>query len=216
MARQLQPVSIGGVEFDALIDSKEAYNAEVPSYPVDSGFSVSDNVAIDAMELSMTLYLTATPVTWLSRHGSGESRMETVCNALLEKYTTREPLTVTTKDKTYTNMVISSISIEKSSEGILAREIPITLSQVTVTSSAESDIPAKLAKGGTSKTNAGTAGTSTVGTGSGDSSSGSVLSTGNEKIDSVINAGIDALTGNADSGNTAFKNIVNVATGGSK
>lgn len=198
--RDLQPVSIGGIEFDALIDSKEEYNAEVPSYPVDSGFSVSDNVAIDAMELSMTLYLTATPVTWLSRHGSGESRIETVCTRLLDKYTAREPLTVTTRNKTYTNMVIKSISIEKSSEGLLMRQIPITLTQVTVTSSAESDIPAKLAKGGTTQSNAGAAGSSSESV-SGSSGGGGSLG---EALDTAVSAITEGVSSDGETGSIAW------------
>ena len=35
MARAKQPVSVGGVEFDALIDSEENYESEVPEYPTD-------------------------------------------------------------------------------------------------------------------------------------------------------------------------------------
>lgn len=171
--RNLQPVSIGGIEFDAVISSQEDYNAEVPAYPVDSGFSVSDNVAIDAMELTMTLLLTATPITWLSRHGSGEERMDSVCEQLLTLYKTREPVTVITRNKTFTDMVIKTISIEKSEEAVLAREIPITLTQVTVTESAKSEVPAKLAKSGTTKTNAGTGSTSSGKTSSSSGSSGS-------------------------------------------
>lgn len=177
--RDLQPVSVAGIEFDALIESTEKYSADVPSYPVDTGFSVSDNVAIDALQLDMTLYLTATPVTWLSSHGSGESRMNAICNQLLAAYTQREPVVVVTRDKTYQNMVISSISIEKSQDAVLARSIPITLTQVTVTSSAETEIPAKLAKSGTTQTNAGTAGTTTAASDdSGSTGSGSSGSTG--------------------------------------
>lgn len=170
--RDLQPVSIAGIEFDALIESTEKYSATVPDYPVDTGFSVSDNVAIDALQLDMTLYLTATPVTWLASHGHGESRIDTVCNQLLTAYTTREPVVVVTRNKSYSNMVITSISIEKSQDNVLARQIPITLKQVTVTSSAETEIPSKLGKSGTTQANAGTSGT-TTGSGSSGGSSGS-------------------------------------------
>lgn len=205
--RDLQPVSVAGIEFDALIDSKEAYNADVPDYPVDTGFSVSDNVAINAMELTMTLYLTATPVTWLATHGSGESRINTICNQLLEAYTEREPLTVVTRDKTYENMVISTISIEKGQENVLAREIPITLKQVTVTSSAETDIPEKLAKSGATKSNAGTAGTVKVSGSSGSSSSGSSGSSdggsSSDPVTQVISTVTNTLSGNSSSGSSS-------------
>lgn len=207
--RNLQPVSIDGVEFDALLSSQEEYNAEVPVYPVDSGFSVSDNVALDAMELTMTLYLTATPVTWVSRHGIGEERIKTICDQLLNKYTAREPLTVVTRDKTFTNMVIKTISIEKSEDALIARTIPITLTQVTVTSSAEAEVPAKLAKSGTTKTNSGTAGTTSA-SGS-DGSSGDSTSSGSV-VGDIIQSAVNVVTGNGSTDNrTDLKRLTDTA-----
>lgn len=214
--RNLQPVSIGGIEFDALIDSQEKYNAEVPDYPVDTGFSVSDNVAIDAMELSMTLYLSATPVTWLSSHGSGESRMNSICEQMLDKYKEREPLTVVTRDKTYSNMVLSSISIEKGQDNVIAKSITVTLKEVTVTSAATTEIPAKLAKSGATQTNAGTAGTTTASgdgssSGSGSSSSGSGSSSSGSSIKDtvkdVLSGDKSILAGTADALTTGIKGI---------
>ena len=169
-----QPVSIDGIEFDALIDSQEEYTATVPSYPVDSGASVSDNVALDPMELTLTLYLTATPVTWSGRHGTGKDRLESVCNQLIEKYRERDFLEVVTMDKTYSNMVIKSIQFKKSEEIGIAREVPITLVQVTTTSSQAVDIPSKSGKSGTTKKNTGKANTGSASvSGSAGGSSGS-------------------------------------------
>lgn len=197
--RDLQPVSIGGIEFDALINGEETYNAEVPSYPVDNGFSVSDNVAIGAMEITMVLVLSATPVTWLATHGSGENRIRTVCDQLLDKYKEREPLTVVTRDKTFDNMVISSISITKSEEAVLSREIQITLRQVTVTSSAETEIPAKLAKSGTTKSNSGMAGT-TYASGKSDGSSSGSISSASDVADVVSGSSSSGSSGSSGSG----------------
>ena len=42
MARARQPVSIGGVEFDALIKVETTYQADVPQYPIETGFKISD------------------------------------------------------------------------------------------------------------------------------------------------------------------------------
>lgn len=52
------------LNFDALIDQTIDYNADVPEYVTEKGFSVSDNVSLKPEELSMTLYVTDTPVTW--------------------------------------------------------------------------------------------------------------------------------------------------------
>ena len=46
MARAKQPVSVDDIEFDALIDSEEGYEADVPEYPTEKGFSVSDTIVV--------------------------------------------------------------------------------------------------------------------------------------------------------------------------
>ena len=53
--RVTRPVSIGGVEFDVLVSSNETLAAEVPDYPVEDGFSVTDTIITKPKELNMTL-----------------------------------------------------------------------------------------------------------------------------------------------------------------
>ena len=158
----IEPVSIAGIEFDALIESEESYEADVPEYPTEKGFCVSDNMAIGAMELSMTLYLTATPITWRANHGIGEDRLISIPDKLVKLYEEREPISVYTQDKTYTDMVIKTISIKRDADTGVAREIPVTFQQIDITSSEKVEIPASIGKSGTTKSNSGTASTGTV------------------------------------------------------
>lgn len=44
MARNLKPVSIAGIEGDALISEDISYSADIPEYPVENGYNVSDTV----------------------------------------------------------------------------------------------------------------------------------------------------------------------------
>ena len=44
MAKAKQPVSIEGIEFDALLDEERVLTAESPDYPVEDGFSVNDTI----------------------------------------------------------------------------------------------------------------------------------------------------------------------------
>lgn len=197
----IQPVSVAGIEFDALIESEESYEADVPEYPVESGYSVSDNVSVNAMQLSMTLYLTATPITWRSRHGTGEDRLQSVPNQLLRIYREREPVTVSTQDKTYADMVIKSISISQSADDGVARKIPVTFQQVDVTSSEKVDIPASLPHSGTTQTNAGTASTGAVSASDSDSSTGS-------SGGSSGNSGGSSGSGNSSSGSSGSGSVL--------
>lgn len=155
--KNLRPVSVAGIEFDAIIDSTEGHTASVPEYPVDNGYSVSDNLALSPMELSMTLYVTATPVTWLARHGSGEDRIRIICDELMNLFESRELFEVITPDRIYSNMVISDLEIKRSQDIGYAIEIPITMKQVTVTISAVTMIPASYARSGATGASTGNA-----------------------------------------------------------
>lgn len=167
-----QPVSVAGIEFDAVLDIKESHSSTIPQYPIDEGYSVQDNVALDPMSLIMTLYVTATPITWLSRHGSGEGRVRQIWNQLFGMYSQKTPITVITPDASYSNMIIKGITYKKSSETGYAVEIPIEFSQVTVTSARTAAVPAEYARAGMSQQLAGNAATSTA------TSSGSTAGTG--------------------------------------
>ena len=167
MARATQPVSINDLEFDALIDESRTLEASIPEYSVESGFSVSDAIILSPEKLSMTLYVTNTPVTWKQRHGSDPSRIYTVVKRLEEIYYKGEPVTITTSDATYTDMAIESLSINKSLETGYAREIPISFKKIRVTSAKTTTIPDSYGKSGKTAASAGTANISSGNTGNG-------------------------------------------------
>ena len=98
MGKATQPVSINGLEFDALIDESRTLEATVPEYSVESGFSVSDSVILNHEKLSMTLFVTNTPVTWYRRHGASPTRVDNVVKQLEELYFAKEPVTIVTSD----------------------------------------------------------------------------------------------------------------------
>jgi hypothetical protein len=175
MARQ--PVTINGIGFDALIDEDKNYEADVPVYPVESGFEVSDTIILKALTLSMTLYLTNTPVTWRERHGSSPSRVQDVIKQLEALYFAKEPVTVVTSERTYPNMAITSINLRKSLETGSSREIPISFQEIRVTEAATASIPDSYGKSGATGANAGTANvtSSSTPTPSANSGGGSVL-----------------------------------------
>lgn len=155
--RIIQPVVVNNIEFDALIDSDEQYNATVPKYPVESGYSVSDNVALDALTLSMTLYVTNTPVTWFQTHGNDTQRVQRITDSLKMLYFSKTPITVYTQDAIYESMIITSFDIKKSTDTGYSREIPITFTEVTITDSMTVDIPAEYGRAGVSEQTTGKA-----------------------------------------------------------
>jgi hypothetical protein len=159
MARATQPVGINGIEFDALIEATKNLSADVPSYPTEEGFEVSDAIILKPVTLSMTLYLTNTPVTWKERHGLDSSRVSDVVKQLEELYFSRQPVTVSTSERTYENMAILSLELKKTKETGPSREIPIEFQQIRVTESRTTTIPDNFGRGGATGVNAGPANT---------------------------------------------------------
>ena len=172
MGKALRPVSVAGIEFDALIDESRSFSADAPEYPTEKGFVVSDSIVLKPQTLDMTLYVTDLPVTWKKWIGGGNGRVQDVVKRLEDVYFSKQPVTVITSENTYNNMVITSITIAKSLESGYAREIPISLKEIRVTKSETTTIPASYGKSGKSGTNAGTAGTKSS------SSGGSINSAG--------------------------------------
>lgn len=173
MARAKQPVSIDGIEFDALIDQSIEYEADVPEYATEKGFSVSDNISLKPETISMTLYVSDTPVTWKKRFGSGGGRVERVVKQLEDLFFSKKVITVVTSDAVYDSMAITSLSITKSADVGYAREIPISLKKIIVTESSTTSIPDSYGKSGTTGASAGTANTTAGNSGnSGNSGSG--------------------------------------------
>ena len=191
MARAKQPVSVDDIEFDALIDSEEGYEADVPEYPTEKGFSVSDTIVLKADTLNMTLYVTDTPVAWRERRGSGPGKTEGVVRRLKDLYFAKKILEVTTTDCVYSNMVITSMNIKKSVEVGYAREIPIAFKKIEVTETATAEIPASYGKSGKTAKAAGKASTtaaSTAGSGSSGGSSASGSSSSSSRGSVLYNA----------------------------
>lgn len=185
MARARRPVSINGIEFDALISEDMGFEATVPEYAVESGFTVSDAIILNAEKLDMVLYVTNTPVTWYNRHGSDQERVDRVCNQLKQLYFSASPVTIVTSDNTYTNMAITTLNIKKSLEIGYAREIPISFTKIRTTSATTTTIPDSYGKSGETGAQAGTANTS-VESLDGDYSKYSTLMVEEQKQQSII------------------------------
>lgn len=160
MARARQPVSIGGVEFDALIKVETTYQADVPQYPIETGFTISDSVIVKQTELDMTLFLTDTPVTWMGRHGY-VGRSSQALSHLKNLFVSRQTVAVSTSEGNYTDMAIESYTVEKSTEIGYAYEIPVKLVQINRTQNRTTTIPDSYGKSGATGVATGPASTTT-------------------------------------------------------
>jgi len=222
MARATQPVTIQvdelSVEFDALIDESQTLEADIPTYPTEQNFEVSDTIILKALTLSMTLFVTNTPVTWASIHTPGPTRVHDIIQQLQDIYFAKKPVTVITTDKTYENMGITSIELSKKLETGTSREIPIEFQEIRQTESQTTTIPDSYGRSGKTGANAGTANTSSVitnGTSTGTGSSTSESDSNNNP--SVAKSIKNWITGNDSgltSGGGALGGVLGVLLGG--
>lgn len=175
--KKLKPVSIAGIEFDALIDQQKTLSAAIPVYPVEKGFPVSDTIILDPLSLQMTLFVTNTPVTWLKKHGSSGKRVNEVCSRLEELWMERKLVKIVTPDAIYKNMGIISIAIKKSAELGYSREVQITAQKVRQTKKKTVKVPKYKMKSGQTKAKTGKSQTSPTSKRSGSAASASSTGT---------------------------------------
>ena len=169
-----QPVSINGIEFDAMLGEEFSMEASSPDYVVESGFTIGDSIILSAEILNLTLFVSDRPVTFKGRFG-GAGRVDAVVKQLKELYYSKSLVSVTTPDAQYSNMAIQSLKISRTNEYGYAREVPITLKHIRTTATS---IPASYGKSGSTKAAAGTASTTAGGSGGSGGSAGSGGSSG--------------------------------------
>ena len=157
--RNIQPVSVA---------ETQTFTSDIPEYPVETGFVISDNITLQPMELPLTLLLSDTPLTWRGRVRS----MSEVESMLKELYFSKTPFTVVTPSGTFESMGITSMQIKRSSENGYNKEVSLSLRQINVTATKNAAIPDSYGKSGATGANAGTASTSAGSTSTGGGSSG--------------------------------------------
>lgn len=130
MSKAKIPASLGGIEFDCTISRERTYEADVPEYPVEGGFTVSDAILKKPLGLEVVVFVTNMPVTWAKIH-AGSNRVKTVSDALVNLYLSGKPVSFVTPDKVYENMAITKLSLPEE-DYANAIEIALSLKQVKI------------------------------------------------------------------------------------
>lgn len=158
MAR-LSQARLSGISFDALISFERTHEADIPDYPVEEGYSVQDTIILKPTIITVSAYLTSTPVTFGGR-ASG-NHVEATAKSLVSLYESKQLVTFTCSKGVFRNMGIESLSLPYDTDSKGAMEVSFKLKQVRVTGSVTVSIPGSYGKGGATGINAGTANTST-------------------------------------------------------
>ena len=162
MKKLSNPVSIGDVQFDVLLNENIERSADVPQYPVEDGYKVSDAILLSPYTISVTAIISNMPVTWRHRFKNARNRTKTEIDKLVRLYESRALVTYNNRSKIYRNMAITSLSVPKAEDQRESVEVSISLQHVIVTSPKIVDIDASYMRSGTTGTNAGTVATTTA------------------------------------------------------
>lgn len=214
MPKQTQPAKIGdNLEIDVIIDREASFNSEVTENPVETGFVIADHVNRKPMTLKMEVVFTPTPVTFLEYFGGSNAyRLTQVANAIMQIYKKGDPVTITTPDAIYDNMVMTRAPLPRNVQNGFCYKMQLEFKHVVIVTKRTEDIPEEYTsndasgKAGTTEKDAGTAQQTEIGTGM-----TTVINTDDIPVNTVdvdyAEAG-KVSTGSEITANTAVNNIL--------
>ena len=123
-----EPAKIADLQVDVVLSKETTFDSEVTQYPVEDGFPVADHVTRNPMQLTMEVVCTPTPVTFFSNLGANQNRLNEVTNAIMKIYNDGEPITVTTADAIYKDMVMTHAPLPARSKMGFATKCRLILS----------------------------------------------------------------------------------------
>ena len=152
------PASLNGIKFDAIISRETQYEADVPEYPVETGFYTSDTVIKKPITLNVTAFISNTPVTW-RRQLNEPNRVANTVKKLEKLYFSGKTVTFVTSKRTYSSMAITSLTVPETAEMANAVEVKFTLKQIRLAKSKLYTIPSSYGLSGSTAQSGGTSNT---------------------------------------------------------
>jgi len=107
---------IGSLELDAILEEQHSFSSEVSQYPIETGESISDHIALNPESVMMRGFITNTPVDFinaLTDLAFGADLVQTAFDKLIEIWKSKEVVTVVSGLKVYDNVVLRKLSIPR-------------------------------------------------------------------------------------------------------
>lgn len=111
----MQRTQIGALTLDALLTEDTRLVSNVTAYPVEDGAPISDHVANENEQLSLSGVVAGAGVTLFS--GGGRSKLMAAKDAIRVLHEQRVPITIVTGMDVYTDMVMTNADIGRNNEG---------------------------------------------------------------------------------------------------
>ena len=137
------------IVFDAVTDTGVRRQADITSYPVESGAEVSDHVQIRNNTFKLSGIISETPVRLekdlLYSAGVNGTRISQAIEYLDKMFDSRQPITLVTEHKVYENVILSGISYDYKSE--YAMQFDLEFEQIRLVSKATVNVIATKTQG---------------------------------------------------------------------
>ena len=126
------------ITFDAVPEISVTREADVTSYPVESGADVSDNVQVKNNKFKLSGMITETPVRLMQDQlysaGVNGARISQAIEYLDQIFDARQPIILLTEHRTFENVILKGISYDYKSE--FAMQFNLEFEQIRLVSTA--------------------------------------------------------------------------------
>lgn len=137
---------IGTLIPDVVVREAQRDEMVITDHPVETGAAISDHAFLRPVEVEMQ-------VGWSDSTGGYVGYARDAYDALVALQRQREPFTLTTGSRRYTNMLISSIALQKDEKTEFISAITVRLREVIIVSTQTTSAP-KSAQANPAKTGA--------------------------------------------------------------
>jgi hypothetical protein len=145
---------VNAIEFDVVVSEAHDAEVEVTEHPVEQGANITDHARVKAEAVTLDALVSNTPLADSLRLENGQpkefpwqapGRAQDIYLQLRDLKDARQLVTVATQRGTYTNMVITRLSVPVTVETGEALRFTITLKQVRLvsTSTVKTQMPQK-------------------------------------------------------------------------
>lgn len=107
---------IGEVVCDALLSEEHHLEAKASDHPIEDGTSISDHIQVQPTNISLEGIITSTPLNYILFPlpiKTERERMDRAIEQLESIFAARQPIAIATTLKSYSNMVLESLSIKR-------------------------------------------------------------------------------------------------------
>lgn len=168
---------VGDLELDAIIDRTTNLDSDVTDYPVEDGFPIADHVTRHPLILSMTCVCTPTPVdgsgglfaiagALLRGKKPNTNTLQGTADKLLDIYQKGEPITVTTPDAIYDNMVMTRAPLARNVQDGICYKLSLEFKHIRIVAQKTAKVGSEAeGSAGQSEAAAGAASQTEIGTG---------------------------------------------------